>query len=379
MNINQILSFAEQKFASYPMKLFFAPGRINLIGEHLDYNGGFVLPCTISLGIYGAACARNDNFVRCYSENVGFQGIIEFALSDLVFDKNHGWANYVKGMLKEAKATQGFDLFVYGNLPNGAGLSSSAALEILIGTIINDFEHRNFTKLELAMMGQRVENQFIGVQSGIMDQFVIAHAQEGKVMLLDTAHLTYDFVKADFSDYVLVIGNTNKRRTLSDSKYNERRNECIQGLKVLQKTMEISHLCEVSLSDLEKNHCLFSDERIFARVKHVVSENERVKLAYQALQDGDIKLFGKLLNASHQSLKVDYQVTGLELDSLVSLHQAYGAIGARMTGAGFGGCMLALMPPHNLQFILNEIKAEYEQITNLIPDFYLVQAGKGVS
>ncbi|HOH18068.1 MAG TPA: galactokinase [Bacilli bacterium] len=308
-----------------------------------------------------------------------FLGVIEFSLSQLMYEKKHGWANYVKGMLKETKATCGFDLYVRGNLPNGAGLSSSAALEILVGTIVNRLENRQMSATAIALCGQKAENNFIGVQCGIMDQFVIAHAQEGHAMLLDTSNLSFSLVEANFLDYCLVIGNTNKRRALSDSKYNERRSECEQGLRDLNTVLDIPYLCALKAADLDKYAYLIDNPVVFKRVRHVVTENERVKKAFEALKLRNLQEFGKLLNASHLSLKHDYQVTGLELDTLVALHQAYGAIGARMTGAGFGGCMIALMPKAHLNEVLREISQEYQQITHLVPDFYLVTAGKGAN
>ncbi|MGD9887061.1 MAG: galactokinase [Bacilli bacterium] len=379
MDYKKLILRAEAKFGKKPMMLFFAPGRVNLIGEHLDYNGGYVLPCAIDLGVYGVVAPRNDDMVCCFSENVSFYGIISFSLHNLVYDKSHGWANYVKGMLKETNATQGFDLYVYGNLPNGAGLSSSAALEILVGTIVNTLENKQMSPKTLALKGQLAENNFIGVKCGIMDQFVIASAKEGFAMLLNTNTLEFTSVLADFNDYALVIGNTNKKRALSDSKYNERRHECERGLQALNKQLKLPNLCALSSSDLEKYRYLIKDELIYQRVRHVVTENERVMLASSALVNHDLILFGKLLDASHQSLKTDYEVTGLELDTLVDLHQAYGAIGARMTGAGFGGCMIALMRKNHLKETLNEIKKEYQQITHLWPDFYLVSVGKGAN
>ncbi|MGD9604677.1 MAG: galactokinase [Bacilli bacterium] len=379
MDLKRLVEKAEQKFSSKPMMLFFAPGRVNLIGEHLDYNGGYVLPCAIDLGVYGVVAPRCDSIVSCFSENVAYLGIIAFSLTNISYDKNHGWVNYVKGMLKETNATKGFDLYVYGNLPNGAGLSSSAALEILVGTIVNHLENKQMSPQTLALKGQKAENEFIGVQCGIMDQFVIANSQDGYAMLLNTDNLSFSFVTAAFLDYELVIGNTNKKRALSDSKYNERRKECEQGLNILKNVVDVPFLCALTIPELEKYGKSITDQTIFRRVKHVVTENDRVLKAYDALQKHNLILFGQLLNASHESLKDDYQVTGFELDTLVSLFRAYGAIGARMTGAGFGGCMIALMPQKNLNNNLMEIKQEYQQITHLSPDFYLVKAGKGAN
>ncbi|HHZ18848.1 MAG TPA: galactokinase [Acholeplasmataceae bacterium] len=355
----------------------YAPGRVNLIGEHLDYNGGHVLPCPLDIGIYGAIAGRSDDIIRCYSGNYPEAGIVVFSLADLNYRETDGWANYVKGMVRELRPPRGFDLYVKGDIPPGAGLSSSAALEILTGTLVSALHALEYSRLELVRAAQRMENEFIGVQSGIMDQFVIAMTEKKAAMLLDTAMLSYRFIESGFGNHVLLIGNTGKARTLQASKYNERREECRRGLAILQEKYRIEHLCTLSLQELTDSAGLFTDETIFRRVRHVVSENERTLKAALALENKDVKAFGALLNESHDSLRDDYEVTGPELDTLVSLFRKHGALGARMTGAGFGGCMIALMPREGLEAALSAIDGAYRAVIGLIPEFYHVNIGKG--
>ncbi len=377
METKSIIETAEALLHSSKMTAYFAPGRVNLIGEHLDYNGGLVLPYPLDIGIFGVASSRTDGMVRCFSQNYPEKGIIEFPIQNLVFDPTHGWANYVKGMLLETKAVRGMDLYVTSNLPSGAGLSSSAAMEILVGIIASDLDNLGLERIDLVKMAQKAENRFIGVQCGIMDQFVIGLAKPGSAMLLDTKTLQYQNLKIDFEDYALIIGNTNKVRELSDSKYNQRRKECETGLKNLKKELNIADLCEIDETTLLRHRKLIPDEAVFRRVRHVVTENERVKKAFQALKRKDLLEFGSLLFASHHSLKEDYEVTGPELDALVTSFKNHGAIGARMTGAGFGGCMIALIKKTEVDSILPIMKKEYKKSQGIYPDFYFVKSGKG--
>jgi len=355
----------------------YSPGRVNLIGEHLDYNGGYVLPCTLDIGTYGAVCGREDNRVYCFSDNFPEKGPVMFTLNKLIYQAEDEWANYVKGMVKELNPPFGFDLYVKGNIPPGAGLSSSASLEILIGLIINQLYQLNYSRIDLVKMAQKVENVFIGVKSGIMDQFVIGMIEKKAAMLLNTANLDYKCINVDFQNYTLVIGNTNKRRTLQSSKYNERREECNDGFSILRKKYHIDYLCQLKTKNFNESIDLFSDDIIRNRVRHVITENERTLEAFQALKAKNIQLFGKLLNESHCSLRDDYEVTGLELDTMVSLFQKFGAIGARMTGAGFGGCMIALVPNELISEITVKVESEYTKSLGLTPEFYIVNIGNG--
>ena len=354
------LKFAEI-FGDQETTQYFSPGRINLIGEHTDYNGGYVFPASITYGTYGVARRREDDRVLVYSTNFEKLGVIDFTVNELNYDKNDNWANYVKGVLltlKEAghKIDSGFELLVEGTIPNGAGLSSSASLELLVGVVLEHLFNLDVTRLDLVKMGKKVENEFIGVNSGIMDQFAIGFGEEDKAILLDTNTLKYEMVPVVLNDYAIVIMNTNKRRELADSKYNERRAECEEALACLQTKLEIKALGELSKAEFDANQILIDDEILIKRAKHAVYENERTKKAKEALTANDLEEFGKLLNASHASLRDDYEVTGLELDTLVAAAQKQeGVLGARMTGAGFGGCAIALVKESEIHAFKNKV------------------------
>ncbi|WP_254907526.1 galactokinase [Candidatus Enterococcus lemimoniae] len=364
-------------------ELFFAPGRINLIGEHTDYNGGHVFPAAITIGTYGAVRKRTDQVIRFYSENFSELGIIEVALTDLTYKKADDWTNYPKGMIRyliEAGHTidQGMDLLFWGTIPNGAGLSSSASIELLMGVILNDLFDLGLSMLELVKTGKRVENQFIGVNSGIMDQFAIGMGKQDQAILLDTNTLDYELVPAEFGEYVIVIMNTNKRRELADSKYNERRAECELALSRLQTVLPIKALGELTEDLFEKNKEIIADKVLIKRAKHAVTENQRTIKAKNALSDNDLTYFGQLLNASHASLKDDYEVTGIELDTLVMAAQKQqGVIGARMTGAGFGGCAIALVKETELEFFIEQVGKVYNEKIGYSADFYIANVDDG--
>lgn len=378
------LKFAEI-FGSQETTQYFSPGRINLIGEHTDYNGGYVFPASITYGTYGVARRREDDRVLVYSTNFEKLGVIGFTVNELNYDKNDNWANYVKGVilkLKEAghKIDFGFELLVEGTIPNGAGLSSSASLELLVGVVLEDLFNLNMTRLELVKMGKKVENEFIGVNSGIMDQFAIGFGEEDKAILLDTNTLEYEMVPVVLNDYAIVIMNTNKRRELADSKYNERRAECEEALACLQTKLEIKTLGELSKAEFDVNQNLIGDEILIKRAKHAVYENERTKKAKEALTTNDLEEFGKLLNASHASLRDDYEVTGLELDTLVTTAQKQeGVLGARMTGAGFGGCAIALVKESKIHAFKNNVYDEYLKVVGYAPVFYVAHIGSGIT
>lgn len=378
------LKFAEI-FGNQETTQYFSPGRINLIGEHTDYNGGYVFPASITYGTYGVARRREDDRVLVYSTNFEKLGVIEFTVKELNYDKNDNWANYVKGVLltlKEAghKIDSGFELLVEGTIPNGAGLSSSASLELLVGVVLEDLFKLDVTRLELVKMGKTVENEFIGVNSGIMDQFAIGFGQEEKAILLDTNTLEYEMVPVVLNDYAIVIMNTNKRRELADSKYNERRAECEEALACLQTKLEIKALGELSKAEFDANQNLIGDEILIKRAKHAVYENERTKKAKEALIANDLEEFGKLLNASHASLRDDYEVTGLELDTLVAAAQKKeGVLGARMTGAGFGGCAIALVKESEIHAFKNKVYDEYLKVVGYAPVFYVAHIGSGTT
>ncbi|MBF6625054.1 galactokinase [Aerococcaceae bacterium zg-BR9] len=364
-------------------EVFFAPGRINLIGEHTDYNGGRVFPCAITNGTYAVAALRGDTTVRCYSMNFDEVGVISFELSELVNRKEDSWTNFVKGVIKylgEAGYTvdKGFDILIYGNIPNGSGLSSSSSLELLVGVTLEHLFDFDIDRVELVKIGQRVENHFIGVNSGIMDQFAIGMAAKEQAIYLDTNTLEYELVPAEFGDNVVLIMNTKKRRELVESNYNERRSQCEEALRRLQSELDIKALGELSVETFEANRHLIGDDVLERRAKHAVYENERTKLAKEALTSGDLERFGQLLNESHISLRDDYEVTGLELDTLV--HTAWeqpGVLGARMTGAGMGGCAIALVNKDKVDAVQTEVQAVYEQTVGYPAEFYVAQVGDG--
>lgn len=373
----EVLKDFEKCFAYQAQAAYFSPGRINLIGEHTDYNGGHVFPAAISLGTYAAAAKREDGHFRLYSANFPDQGVHEFEVSDLSFKKEHGWANYAKGVLlylAEAghDLTSGFDLFIYGTIPNGAGLSSSASLELLVGIIAEDLYELDLDRLDLVKIGKACENHYMGVNSGIMDQFAVGMGQEGQAIYLDTESLDYDLAPLDLEGHIIVIMNTNKRRELASSKYNERRSQCEAALSDLQKGLGIQSLGQLNEESLDQYAYLIQDPINYRRARHAVSENQRTRRAKEALQAGDLARFGRLMNASHLSLEGDYEVTGKELDCLV--HTAWkldGVLGARMTGAGFGGCALALIKEDKLEDFIQAVKETYLEQIGYEPSFYL--------
>lgn len=364
---------------------YFSPGRINLIGEHTDYNGGHVFPASITYGTYGVAAPREDKKVLVYSTNFEDIGVITFDVDQLDYDKKDNWANYAKGMvlkLKDAghEIEHGFELLVEGTIPNGAGLSSSASLELLVGVVLEDLFDLTTDRLELVQTGKKVENEFIGVNSGIMDQFAIGFGDVDQAILLDTNTLKYEMVPVKLDGYAVVIMNTNKRRELADSKYNERRSECEEALARLQKKLDIQALGDLDEATFEANIDLIGDETLIRRARHAVTENQRTLEAKAELEKGNLEAFGKLLNASHYSLRHDYEVTGIELDTLVDAAQAQdGVLGARMTGAGFGGCAIAVVKEETIPTFKNNVYDKYMEIIGYAPDFYVAHIGSGTT
>lgn len=364
---------------------YFSPGRINLIGEHTDYNGGHVFPASITYGTYGVAAPREDKKVLVYSTNFEDIGVITFDVDQLDYDKKDNWANYVKGMvlkLKDAghEIEHGFELLVEGTIPNGAGLSSSASLELLVGVVLEDLFDLTTDRLELVQTGKKVENEFIGVNSGIMDQFAIGFGDVDQAILLDTNTLKYEMVPVKLDGYAVVIMNTNKRRELADSKYNERRSECEEALARLQKKLDIQALGDLDEATFEANIDLIGDDILIRRARHAVTENQRTLEAKAELEKGNLEAFGKLLNASHYSLRHDYEVTGIELDTLVDAAQAQdGVLGARMTGAGFGGCAIAVVKEETIPTFKNNVYDKYMEIIGYAPDFYVAHIGSGTT
>lgn len=370
-NIEQMLAKFRELFGdNLDMKVYFAPGRVNLIGEHTDYNGGHVFPCALKIGTYAAVSERDDYKLYAYSFNRD-EDLIKIDLENITYKKEQKWTNYVLGVIDALnengyKITHGFNLVVYGNIPIQSGLSSSASLEVLIGYMLRDLYHFDFDNTKLALMSQYAENHFVGVNCGIMDQFIISNGEENTALLLDTNTLKYEKVKINLGEYKLVIMNTNKPRRLQDSKYNERRKECDEALYILQTKLNVHSLCEVTIEEFEANKDLIQSIDIRKRAKHAISENERTILAKKALDEGDILTFGKLMNESHDSLRDDYCVTGIELDTLVNLARSVeGTIGARMTGAGFGGCAIALVKETKLNQFYETVSKGYKETIGL--------------
>ncbi|OON95887.1 MAG: galactokinase [Epulopiscium sp. Nele67-Bin005] len=372
----------EKIFNHAPQMSFFSPGRINLIGEHIDYNGGLVFPCAITIGTYALISKRDDSKVYAYSMNFEELGTIEFDLSNLDYDKHHNWCNYIKGVAKflheeNNSINTGFNVVINGNIPNGSGLSSSASLELLCIEIFKALNNLEISSVDAAKLGKKVENQYIGVNSGIMDQFAISLGKKDNALLLNCETLDFEYFPLSLPQHKIVIMNTNKRRELADSKYNERRAECESALEKLQTKLEVKNLCEVKLTDLEAHKELLTDIE-FIRARHVISENVRVKDASECFSNNDLEQFGKLLNASHKSLCEDYEVTGIELDTLVnSAQQEEGVIGARMTGAGFGGCSLAIVQNESVDRFIENVSKKYLDIIGYEASFHIAEVGDG--
>ena len=378
-----IRSFYEAFGPGAELRVFFAGGRVNLIGEHVDYNGGHVLPCALTMGTWGLLRRRTDDRLRFYSLNFPQAGVLEGTLRSVRFHERNQWTNYVLGMLfalgeRGIVLNSGFELLIYGNIPNGSGLSSSASLEMVAGEAFRACYGLDVTNVELALLGQRSENGFIGLNSGIMDQFSIALGQEDSAVFLNTGTLSYEYVPVELGDNVILIMNTCKRRTLADSKYNERRSECESALKALQKALPVKDLASVDLRTFEANKHLIENETERARAEHVVYECARTVEACKKLRRGDLISFGRLMDASHDSLRDLYAVSCKELDTLVNeVRACEGVLGARMTGAGFGGCAVAIVNRDAVDAVMEKVGAAYEAAIGYPCAFYVASIGGG--
>ncbi len=365
------------------IETYFAPGRVNLIGEHTDYNGGHVFPCALTIGTYATVKQREDNKLRFYSMNFEKLGVIESSLDDLVATKEADWTNYPKGVMwafleKGYKFDKGMDIVLFGNIPNGSGLSSSASVEVLTGYILKDMYGFDVSLQDIALIGQYSENNYNGVNCGIMDQFAIAMGKEDNAIFLDTSNLEYEYAPIKLEGMKLVIACSNKKRGLGDSKYNERRSECEEALALLQSKLDIKTLGDLSIEEFENNKHLIGDETKIKRAKHAVYENVRTIEAVKALKENDIVTFGKLMNESHISLCQDYEVTGIELDTLVeAAWDVEGVVGARMTGAGFGGCTVNIVKEDVVDKFIEEVSTAYKGKIGYSADFYVVDIGDG--
>ncbi|MFT8350916.1 galactokinase [Clostridium saccharoperbutylacetonicum] len=382
-NINVLKNDFTELFKKDSKNVYFSPGRVNLIGEHTDYNGGNVFPCALTIGTYALVTKRSDKKVLVSSLNFKELGIIEFNLEDMVYDKTHDWANYPKGVIKTFEnhgfnIPNGFEILFYGNIPNGSGLSSSASIEVLMGVILNETFNLNIDMVDIVKMCQEAENKFIGVNCGIMDQFAIGMGKDNCAILLDCNTLNYSYSNINMEGYKIVIANTNKKRGLADSKYNERRSECEDALAKIQKVKNIKALGELTEEEFEEVKDCIGDPIKIKRAKHAVYENIRTLKAVKALEENDLTLFGKLMNASHVSLRDDYEVTGIELDTLVALAwETEGVIGARMTGAGFGGCTVNIIKEDYIDAFIETVKKAYTDKIGYEPDFYVVNISGG--
>ncbi len=365
------------------VKVFFAPGRVNLIGEHTDYNGGHVFPCALTIGTYACARVREDKKLRFYSTNFEHLGVIESDLEDLKPEKEAGWTNYPKGVMwafgeRGFQIPSGMDILLSGNIPNGSGLSSSASVEVVTGAILREFFGFEVSNQDLALIGQFSENKFNGVNCGIMDQFAIAMGKKDHAIFLDTADLSYTYAPVKLKGAKIVIACSNKKRGLGDSKYNERRSECETALSELQKVVDIKSLGELTQEQFEQYKSAIKDTTRVKRAKHAVYENQRTLQAVAALQADDIDLFGQLMNASHVSLRDDYEVTGAELDTLVEeAWKVEGVIGSRMTGAGFGGCTVSIVKDEAIDRFIDQVGRAYKSRIGYAADFYVVEVGDG--
>jgi galactokinase len=359
---------------------FFAPGRVNLIGEHTDYNGGYVLPCALSLGTYCAARTRGDDKIILKAE--GYEPRVEVSTGVLEYDPAHNWANYPKGvafeLIKAGYKIGGFELNIRGNLPNGAGLSSSASIELCAFAALNALFELNIPQIEGVKLCQRAENKYIGVNCGIMDQFASGMGRAGHAILLDCETLKYSYAPLKLSGVKIIIANTNAKRGLASTKYNERRAECEAALNDLRKGIDVKALCNVTPREFEANKELIASPVKRKRAEHAVYENARTLAAVEALNTGDIATLGRLMNESHVSLRDLYEVTGPELDALAEAAWGCGGVyGSRMTGAGFGGCTVSLVKEENIGAFIEAVGAAYAKKTGLKADFYTAETGNG--
>jgi len=378
-----LAKFAEVFGDTQGAKVYFAPGRVNLIGEHTDYNGGHVFPCALTIGTYGVARKREDKKLRFFSMNFEHLGVIESSIENLKAEKEAGWTNYPKGVMwafgeKGYEIPCGMDLLLNGNIPNGSGLSSSASVEVLTGFILKDFFGFDVTNQNLALIGQFSENNFNGVNCGIMDQFAIAMGKKNHAIFLDTADLSFDYAPIRLENAKIVIACSNKKRGLGDSKYNERRSECETALEEIKQVVGINTLGDLTEEQFETYKAAIKDEVRQRRAKHAVYENQRTIKAVEALKANDVEQFGKLMNASHVSLRDDYEVTGIELDTLVEeAWKVDGVIGSRMTGAGFGGCTVSIVKTEAIDNFIDKVGSTYKEKIGYAADFYVVEIGDG--
>ncbi len=366
------------------VKAYFAPGRVNLIGEHTDYNGGHVFPCALTIGTYAAVAKRNDRMVQFFSVNQDRFGVYGVSLDDIETPSDKaGWTNYPIGVIwafakRGFKLDKGFDMVINGNIPNGSGLSSSASLEVLTGFILRDLYGFDVTNQDIALIGQYSENNYNGCNCGIMDQFASAMGKENNAIFLDTADLSYEYAPIKLDGAKIVIANTNKKHKLTDSQYNARRSMCEEALAILQKSVDIKGLGDLSIEEFEAHKDVLTDPDMRRKAKHAVYENQRTIEAVKALKAGDIERFGELMRQSHESLRDDYDVTGVELDTLAEeAWKIPGVIGSRMTGGGFGGCTVSIVKDEAVENFKKTVGENYLKKIGYEATFYTVEIGGG--
>jgi galactokinase len=382
MTTKELFQAFQNLYGKAAEHIYFCPGRVNLIGEHIDYNGGPVMPCAVNYGTYVLIARNTDQVMRFRSYNFYEQD--DLPVNGAFLKRGSAWYNYPQGVVcylvkQGVDLKEGLDLFYFGNLPIGAGLSSSASIEMVTAFAFNDLFNGAVSRLDLVKLTKAVENSYIGVNSGIMDQFAVTFAEQDKALILDCDSLEYEAVDICLDDHVLAIINTNKPRNLAGSKYNERVRECREALQCLQKELAITELCQIGSEELHANQYLIADETIWKRARHVVEENDRVKLAASALRQGDLKAFGQLMNDSHQSLKELYEVSGKELDTIAEYSRYYrGVAGARMTGAGFGGCAIAIVKHDDFNDYRADLIDFYTQTIGYAPHVYRSAIVSGV-
>jgi galactokinase len=382
MNISELTSTYQDLYGKPGGEpaAFFSPGRVNLIGEHTDYNGGYVFPCALSFGTYLLARKNESRKVQFATTNFDHRG--EVSLDEPFEKEGNAWINYPVGVLNEfrkmAKEVGGMDLLYSGDIPNGAGLSSSASIEMVTAFAMNELYSFGLDRWGLIKLSQRAENQFVGVNCGIMDQFASGMGSADHALFLNCDTLDFERVPLKLNGRKIIIANTNKRRGLADSKYNERRAQCEAAVEALRNGRKIRHLSDLNLDEFNKLSHLINDPDQLKRARHVISENGRTLAAIKALNAGDIDAFGQLMNQSHDSLRDDYEVTGTELDTLVDeARKIEGTVGSRMTGAGFGGCTVSIVEEDAVETFLREVGRGYAEKTGLVAEFYVAQIGDG--
>ena len=382
MEINSFVQQLDNTFGkiSHRTEVYFSPGRVNLIGEHTDYNGGYVFPCALDFGTWLAIRKNDLGEFRFATTNFEQKGNVK--VDQVLKKESDAWYNYPLGVIdqftKKGIRFEGLDFLYSGEIPNGAGLSSSASIETVTAFALNEIFNLGFDRMDLVKLSQKAENEFVGVNCGIMDQFAVCMGKENHALFLNCATLEYKKVPLEMDGYKLIISNTNKRRGLADSKYNERRSECETAVEMLGNSEKIENLSALNFAEFMDISQMITDPVVFKRAKHVISENNRVLEAIQALESGDLVTFGKLMNESHDSLKDDYEVTGIELDTLVEeARKIDGVMGSRMTGAGFGGCTVSLVKEEAVEKFKKEVGKNYSEKTGLVANFYIAGVGDG--